>query len=848
MTTGYFKPPQPLTVERYRAWVQSLSLPAAGAALIERIRSSPPSRLVRATPHSRVARYASRKMGHTIQAEAGSTELEWIVWKDFDPGVLEIYDQPMSFRITHHAGAPPRRISYLHTPDFFVLEETAAGFCELKPEEKLAQLSLRWPERYVQTESGWRCPPGEVYANPLGLFYRVVSSADIPHRLVATLRFLEDFIDDAEVDDAMRTFVIEAVTSHPGVRLSDLLATPVVRQWPDDLYRMVVRGDIYVDLDRERIEDSASVHVYASREMARAVAETRPNDLAIPADQPSLGDVSVTPALANASPEQLRQALRRRAVVMALLRGEPTPSVSPRTRRAWVSRHSNAERACGNGLVGLLDQPRPGNRTERYPPAILAMTEKAIELDYLTAEAPSVGRAYAALTAPCEAAGLSTPSLQWFRQRVRLAERATSAVRKRRGHRVAYQVSDFFWTLHTDTPVHGMYPANVGHIDHTELDIQLRCPRTGIVLGRPWLTLLMDAFTRRILAFWITFDPPSYRSDMMVLRLCILRFGRLPRRLVSDGGSDFRSVYYETLLASADCHAERRPTGAARAGSVIERLFGTTNTEFIHDCVGNTKAARRVRELTKDVDPRRLSTWDLETLHEALSEFFYEIYDETVHSVLGVSPRDAWDMGQHQTGYRQRRRIAVDREFAIVTMPTTRKGTAKVQVPAGVKINSLWYWNEALRRYPGENVKVKFDPFDVTHAYALLGDRWVELDCSPELQRFRCLSLRSLGILTAEIRKRGQLSRTASASSRLIARMLTNELPAKVKIQILGDASTLAVTARLAAQYPSLAVAGPVTHLNILLPTFVEPAGEQSAPPPTPMAASEAPLPRFGSY
>jgi hypothetical protein len=34
------------------------------------------------------------------------------------------------------------------------------------------------------------------------------------------------------------------------------------------------------------------------------------------------------------------------------------------------------------------------------------------------------------------------------------------------------------------------------------------CSQSGRVLGRPWVSLLTDAFSRRILALHITFDPP----------------------------------------------------------------------------------------------------------------------------------------------------------------------------------------------------------------------------------------------------------------------------------------------------------------------------------------------------
>ncbi len=43
---------------------------------------------------------------------------------------------------------------------------------------------------------------------------------------------------------------------------------------------------------------------------------------------------------------------------------------------------------------------------------------------------------------------------------------------------------------------------------------------TGKPLGKPWVTFLVDAFSRRILSVYLTFDPPSYRSCMMACAPC----------------------------------------------------------------------------------------------------------------------------------------------------------------------------------------------------------------------------------------------------------------------------------------------------------------------------------------
>jgi len=132
------------------------------------------------------------------------------------------------------------------------------------------------------------------------------------------------------------------------------------------------------------------------------------------------------------------------------------------------------------------------------------------------------------------------------------------------------------------TPRHGDRPYEICHLDHTQLDIELVGSRTGRNLGRPWATFLSDAFSRRLLAVCLTFDPPSYRSCMLALRECVRRYERLPEAIVVDGGPEFESVYFETLLARYGCTKKTRPGGRPRFGSVCERLFGTTNTRFVH--------------------------------------------------------------------------------------------------------------------------------------------------------------------------------------------------------------------------------------------------------------------------
>ena len=202
---------------------------------------------------------------------------------------------------------------------------------------------------------------------------------------------------------------------------------------------------------------------------------------------------------------------------------------------------------------------------------------------------------------------------------------------------------------------------------------------------------------------------------MMVLRRCVQRYQRLPQELVVDGGPEFGSVYFETLLARYFITKKERPTAQPRAGSVVERLFGTTNTEFVHLLLGNTQAMKTPRHVTPEVDPKRLAVWTLERFASRLVQWAEEIYDQLEHPALGQSPRDAFAQGMQLAGARTHRMIAYSEDFLMLTRPTTRSGQAKVDPARGITVNWLHYWNAAFQNpdVAGNFVPVRYKPYDM---------------------------------------------------------------------------------------------------------------------------------------
>lgn len=269
---------------------------------------------------------------------------------------------------------------------------------------------------------------------------------------------------------------------------------------------------------------------------------------------------------------------------------------------------------------------------------------------------------------------------------------------------------------------------------------------------------------------------------MMILRELVRPFGRFPQIIVVDGGKEFSSEYFETLLAVYECTKKTRPPAKSRFGSICERLFGTANTRFIHNLQGNTQITKNVRQVTKSVNPKEHALWTLERLYLYLREWAYEVYDTIEHPALGQCPRDAFNKGIASTGERAHRLIPYNDDFRILTLPITPKTTAKVFPGRGVKIHNIYYWSDAFRHpeVEGTQVSVRYDPFNAGRAFSYVRGRWVEC-YSERYATFRDRSEREVMIATSELRRRqtrhsGQFNITATKLARFLESVESEEV------------------------------------------------------------------------
>lgn len=105
--------------------------------------------------------------------------------------------------------------------------------------------------------------------------------------------------------------------------------------------------------------------------------------------------------------------------------------------------------------------------------------------------------------------------------------------------------------------------------------------------------------------------------------------------------------------------------------------------------------------------------------------------------------------------------ITFDDAFVYDTLPTTPKGTAKLHPTLGVKINNIYYSAKENifrknRKLHKKQIPVRYDPFDIGHAYAFVKGKWVECFSQFHVQ-LRGRTEREIQLAGEELRARYRL-------------------------------------------------------------------------------------------
>jgi putative transposase len=118
--------------------------------------------------------------------------------------------------------------------------------------------------------------------------------------------------------------------------------------------------------------------------------------------------------------------------------------------------------------------------------------------------------------------------------------------------------------------------------------------------ARPWLTIVIDDFSRAIAGYYLGFDPPSSLRTSLALRQGIWRKDHphwhicgIPEILYTDNGSDFTSKHIEQVAIDLKIQLIFSTPGKPQGRGRIERFFRSLNEMFLCDLEGYTSGVSR---------------------------------------------------------------------------------------------------------------------------------------------------------------------------------------------------------------------------------------------------------------
>lgn len=333
----------------------------------------------------------------------------------------------------------------------------------------------------------------------------------------------------------------------------------------------------------------------------------------------------------------------------------PEVAPNPSTVMDWKAKYIRS----GNDIRSLISQShKRGNRSLRYPKEVEHFVGKAIEKKYMCQERGTFQDVLAhALVTVLRENKLRPDTEQLPLPTMRLVRRQIEAIPVFDRHAARFgrtaAVKTFRSVLgHRTTSA----PLERAEMDHTQLDLMVLDDNSGLPLGRPWLTVCIDDFTRCILGIYVGFMPPSHASVASCLMHAFLPkvqlAGKYPaiqhgwaahgvmQTLVVDNGVEFHCISLENACYTLgiEIHYSARKTPWFKGK--VERFNGTFNRAVAHGTPGTTFGNIFEKD---EYDPVKHAIVRFSVLLEVVNTWVVDVYHQQVHRALGAPPAVVWE-------------------------------------------------------------------------------------------------------------------------------------------------------------------------------------------------------------
>lgn len=265
------------------------------------------------------------------------------------------------------------------------------------------------------------------------------------------------------------------------------------------------------------------------------------------------------------------------------------------------------------------------------------------------------------------------------------------------------------------------HPNEIWQADHTPLDI--------IVLNekgkpeRPWLTIILDDYSRAVAGYFLTFQAPSAIHTSLVLHQAIWKKSNpdwpicgIPEKFYTDHGSDFTSNHIEQVGIDLKTNLVFSTVGVPRGRGKIERFFLTVNQLFLQDLPGYLANQTSTSLLT------------LKELDEKFANFIIYNYHHRVHGTTKKEPILAWN----NSGLLPNMPESLESlDLLLLNVAKPRKVHSD-----GIHFQGLRYIDTNLAAYVGETVVIRYDPRDIAEIRVFYQDKYLCTAISPEISDY----------------------------------------------------------------------------------------------------------------
>lgn len=178
--------------------------------------------------------------------------------------------------------------------------------------------------------------------------------------------------------------------------------------------------------------------------------------------------------------------------------------------------------------------------------------------------------------------------------------------------------------------------------DTHDIDIII-VDRDGNTLGRPWLTIVLDVCSRRVIGWDISMNPPSIEKTIRAIKMSLssaYERNGLALLYVMDNGSEFIAIKLKICLRELGSFVTYCEPKNPNQKPHVERWFKTLITSLTHHMKGTTYSNPEERG---DYDSEGEAIFTLEQVKVIFKDWLDSVYHSDYHSALNTSPDIFWD-------------------------------------------------------------------------------------------------------------------------------------------------------------------------------------------------------------